>query len=79
MIMFEIESIRLEILDDFAEILFDKVRQHEAVVKLRAPANEFSAVRLFPKTGDQRAQACAWPLACLQLAARRCRGGRSRV
>ena len=42
--------------DDVGEILLDKVRQHEAVVQLGAPAGEARRqIRLSPEAGDERA------------------------
>ena len=38
------------------EVLRDEVRQHEAVVQLRAPADERLIVRRFPEPRDQRPQ-----------------------
>ncbi|MNL17941.1 hypothetical protein D3C87_1390640 [compost metagenome] len=47
----------VEINDDVGKILFDKVRQQEPVVQLRAPARQFwRRVRLTPEPRDQRPQ-----------------------
>jgi len=38
------------------KILGNEVRKHEAVVQLRAPANERFGIRLFPEAGDEGAE-----------------------
>ena len=38
------------------DVLRDEMRQHEAVVQLRAPAHQRLLVGLLPEPGDQRAQ-----------------------
>src|SRR5713226_10193561 len=38
------------------EVLLDEMRQHEAVVQLRAPARQFLDVRGLPEAGDQTAE-----------------------
>src|ERR1039457_6549635 len=45
-----------QIIDDVAKIRLAKVRQHPAVVNIRAPAHETVVVRLAPKLRDQPAQ-----------------------
>ena len=42
--------------DDIVEILRDEMRQHEAVVQLRAPADERLIERRLPEPRDERAQ-----------------------
>src|ERR1035441_2424137 len=54
----ELERITgfLQIADDVAEIRFAKMRQHPAVVNVRAPAHEIIFVRLVPEFRDEAAQ-----------------------
>ena len=40
--------------ENFKEILHDEVRQHEAVVQRRAPADQRLPIGHFPEAGDQR-------------------------
>ena len=45
-----------QVIEDIAKILFDKMREHEAVMQSRAPADEFFLAGIFPKARDERAQ-----------------------
>ena len=38
------------------EVLLDEVRQHEAIVQLRAPAHQLRGVGRLPEAGDQAAE-----------------------
>ncbi len=50
------EAVPAEIAEDILEVLGHEVRQHEAVVQLRVPANQRLIVGALPEAGDERAQ-----------------------
>src|ERR1019366_5377652 len=54
----ELEQITglAQVADDIAEIRFAKMRQHPAVMDVRAPAHEIIFVRLLPKLRDEATQ-----------------------
>ncbi len=51
----QVETVFSQIGENVEEIRPDVVRQHEAVSKCCTPADELSADRVLPETGDQRA------------------------
>src|SRR5213592_4334561 len=45
-----------QVINHVVKILLNKVRKHEAVMKVRAPAHQRALVGLLPKAGDERAE-----------------------